>query len=323
MSDATREYSIEIDPRTVGFDTLALLRALGFNRMSVGVQDCDPDVQRAVNRFQPAEETLRVIQQARELGFGSVSIDLIYGLPLQTLDSFERTIDTVLAARPDRLAVYGYAHMPQLFKPQQRIKVEQLPTPETRLQLLGLTIRKLTDAGYVYVGMDHFALPEDELVRALGEGHLHRNFQGYSTRAHCDLVGLGVSSIGKIGNTYAQNAKNLPEYYAAIDAGRLPIQRGLELNEDDVLRRDVIQNLMCHGIIDFDDVGRRYSIDFEDYFASEIGRLEQFVGDGLVTIADRRVEATPAGRLLIRNIAMVFDAYLSAAPARPIFSKAI
>ena len=322
-NDSLREYSIEIDPRTVGFETLALLRALGFNRMSVGVQDCDPDVQRAVNRFQPPEEILRVIQQARQLGFGSVSVDLIYGLPLQTLGSFERTLDTVLTARPDRLAVYGYAHMPQLFKPQKRIKVEQLPTSDTRLELLGLTIGKLTDAGYVYVGMDHFALPDDELVRALGEGHLHRNFQGYSTRAHCDLVGLGVSSIGKIGNSYAQNAKTLPEYYAAIESGRLAVQRGLWLNDDDILRRDVIQNLMCHGIIDFDAVSSRHSIDFKKYFASELGRLTQFVRDGLATIDERRIEATPAGRLLIRNIAMTFDAYLGTAEARPVFSKAI
>jgi oxygen-independent coproporphyrinogen III oxidase len=322
-SDPGREYSIEIDPRTVGRDTLALLRGLGFNRMSVGVQDCDPDVQRAVNRFQPAEETLQVIDDARALGFGSVSVDLIYGLPLQTLASFERTLDTVLTARPDRLAVYGYAHMPHLFKPQKRIKAEQLPSPETRLELLGLTITRLTDAGYVYIGMDHFALPGDELVRAQSDGHLQRNFQGYSTRAHCDLVGLGVSSISKIGRTYAQNAKTLPDYYATIESGRLPVQRGIELTDDDVLRREVIQTLMCHGHVDFTTIGQRFGIDFPAYFAPELERLQHFRNDGLVEFAADRIDATPAGRLLIRNVAMVFDAYLGAAPARPIFSKAI
>ncbi len=322
-TDSSREYSIEIDPRTVDLNGLERLAGLGFNRISLGVQDFDPEVQKAVNRIQSVDDTLRLITEAGRFGFVSVSVDLIYGLPLQTLERFARTLDTVIAARPNRLAVYGYAHMPHLFKPQKRIKEEQLPKAEGRLQLLGLTIEKLTSAGYVYIGMDHFALPTDELVRAQNQGHLHRNFQGYSTRAHCDLIGLGVSSIGKIGDAYAQNAKTLSEYYAALDQGRLPVQRGVELNADDRLRREVIQQLMCHGVVDRPAIGARFGIDFDRYFARELDRLDDMVADGLVEVTSERITLTPAGRLLMRNVAMVFDTYLPPARATPVHSRAI
>lgn len=321
-SSPEREYSIEIDPRSVGTDAPARLAALGFNRMSLGVQDFDPEVQRAVNRIQPVTQTLRLIESARAAGFGSISLDLIYGLPLQTPERFARTLDTVIAACPDRLSVYAYAHMPHLFKPQRRIRADDLPGPETRLALLALTIEKLTSAGYVYIGMDHFALPQDELVRAQREGTLQRNFQGYSTRAYCDLVGLGVTSIGRIGDVYAQNCKKLEDYYAAVDAGRLPIQRGIALDFDDRVRRAVIQELMCHAVVDRDAIGTRFGIDFDDYFRTELERLRSLERDGLVEAGPQRIALTAAGRLLMRNVAMVFDAYLPP-PTAQVHSRAI
>ena len=319
---AGREYSIEIDPRTLQPASLPALARMGFNRVSLGVQDFDPDVQLAVNRVQSAEDTLRAIEQARACGFNSVSVDLIYGLSKQTVPSFARTLDTMLQARPDRLAVYGYAHMPRMFKPQRHIHEPDLPTSATRIELLGLTIEKLTGAGYVYIGMDHFALPDDELVRAQANGTLHRNFQGYSTRAECDLVALGVSSIGKLGNTYSQNAKTLPEYYAALDGDRLAVQRGIELNRDDEIRREVIQRIMCQGIVNFAHINAQFAVEFAAYFAAELEQLQGFVDDGLVTQSAESIVVTASGRLLLRNIAMVFDAYLpKAAPTT--FSKAI
>jgi oxygen-independent coproporphyrinogen III oxidase len=318
----TREYSIEIDPRTLTPESLPALAQMGFNRVSLGVQDFDADVQKAVNRVQSVESTLRAIDDAHANGFNSVSVDLIYGLPKQTVASFARTLDTILKARPNRLAVYGYAHMPRMFKPQKRIIEADLPSPATRLQLLGLTIEKLTAAGYVYIGMDHFALPDDELVRAQQAGTLHRNFQGYSTKAECDLLALGVSSIGKLANTYSQNAKTLPEYYAALDAGRLPIQRGLELNHDDLIRRDVIQHIMCQGTLDFAAIEKQFNLNFASYFAAELEQLRPFATDGLIDSTPERITVTAAGRLLLRNIAMVFDAYLPKVSAQT-FSKAI
>jgi len=323
LTDApTREYSIEIDPRTLTSESLPALARMGFNRVSLGVQDFDANVQRSVNRVQSVDDTLRAIVEARAIGFNSVSVDLIYGLPKQTPDSFARTLDTVLQARPDRLAVYGYAHMPRMFKPQKQIVESELPSAATRLQLLGLTIDKLTTAGYVYIGMDHFALPNDELVIARRNGTLQRNFQGYSTKAECDLVALGVSSIGKLGDTYSQNAKSLREYYAAIDAGRLPVQRGVKLTGDDILRRDVIQRIMCQDGIAFDVVNDAFGIDFARYFAAELLELSSFANDGLVVMRPGRIDVTPTGKLLLRNIAMVFDAYL-AKTAATTFSKAI
>jgi oxygen-independent coproporphyrinogen III oxidase len=309
-SKPEHEYSIEIDPRTVDARYVDALAELGFHRMSLGVQDFDPAVQRAINRVQPADETLAVIEHARTAGFGSISVDLIYGLPLQTVAGFERTLQQVIAARPDRLAVYAYAHLPQVFKPQRRLKAEDLPTPEVRLELLRLTIERLTAAGYEYVGMDHFALPTDELVSAKRQRTLHRNFQGYSTRAQCELVGLGVSSIGKVGNAFAQNYKTLPDYYAAVDAGRLPVQRGIAMHRDDIVRAAVIQELMCHERIGFASLSRQLHIDFERYFADELQRLKPLEADSLIARTADEIIVTDTGRLLIRNVAMVFDAYL-------------
>ena len=319
---SSREFSIEIDPRTVSPEAVHALASLGFNRMSLGVQDFDPAVQAAVNRIQPQSETLRVADAARHAGVKSLSFDLIYGLPRQTLASFERTLASVLEARPDRLAVYAYAHMPRMFKAQQRIRTEELPTPELRLQLLGLTISMLTAAGYEYIGMDHFALPGDELVRAKRERSLQRNFQGYSTHAEHDLIGLGLSSIGKVGDTYAQNAKTLPEYYAAIDSGRLPVQRGVRLTNDDLIRRAVIQELMCHEIVDSAAVAREFGIDFKRYFRAELERLQELQALGLTYVRGGSIGVTRAGRLLMRTVAMVFDAYLAPRTAEA-YSKVI
>ena len=318
----TREYSIEIDPRTIDRDGLAALANFGCNRISLGIQDFDARVQQAVNRVQSVAATLQLVADARELDFKSISFDLIYGLPLQTPQSFATTLDIVLQARPDRLAVYGYAHMPQLFKPQRHIRATDLPTAAARLELLHLTIDKLTAAGYVYIGMDHFALPTDELVTAQRAGSLQRNFQGYSTHADCDLVGLGVSSIGKIGNTYAQNAKTLPTYYAALDRNELAVERGITLTSDDLIRRAVIQQLMCNGSVVFADIEHTFSINFERYFNAELLRLNDFAADDLLTINHRRIDLQPKGRLLLRSVAMVFDAYLSVVDT-PLFSKVI
>jgi oxygen-independent coproporphyrinogen III oxidase len=323
-SSPTREYAIELDPRTVDRERLRQLAALGFNRASLGIQDFDPEVQVAVNRVQSEPETLALIDDARGFGFESISVDLIYGLPKQTVERFAHTLDTVLTARPDRFAVYGYAHLPQMFKPQRQINEEDLPSAETRLQLLALTVEKLSSAGYVYIGMDHFALPGDELVRAQQTGHLHRNFQGYSTRGYLDLVALGVSAIGKIGDSYAQNAKTLGEYYACLDRHELSVHRGLRLSADDRIRRDVIQQLMCYGTLDFAGTGARFGVDFREYFGAELRALEPLVADGLAEWAGPGLKATPAGRFLLRHLAMVFDAHLPAAQAtQQRFSKVI
>ncbi|MFO1207495.1 MAG: oxygen-independent coproporphyrinogen III oxidase [Burkholderiales bacterium] len=317
------EYSIEIDPRKVSEDTVALLRALGFNRMSLGVQDFEPDVQHAVNRVQSEEETERVVNAARREGFRSISIDLIYGLPKQTVMSFNRTLEKVLRLRPDRIAVYNYAHLPVLFKSQRRIREEDLPLPETKLQILGLAIRRLTDAGYLYIGMDHFALPEDELTIAQAQGRLHRNFQGYSTHADCDLVALGVSAIGKIGPTYSQNHRTLEDYYDALDRGELPVMRGIELSADDLARRAIIQSLMCHFELSTESIETAYLLDFESYFRQELEDLKLYQAEGLIDIERGWLGVTPKGRLLIRNICMVFDRYLRAGEDRARYSKVI
>ena len=317
-----REFSIEIDPRTLEVETLEVLATLGFNRLSLGVQDFDPRVQKAVNRLQSTQQVADAVVQARRLGYRSVSFDLIYGLPLQTLDSFSETLDTVVRMRPDRIAAYGYAHMPRLFKAQRAIQSAQLPDAETRLQLLGLTVERLTAAGYVYIGMDHFALPDDELARALRTGDLHRNFQGYSTHASCDLIGLGVSAIGAVGNSYSQNGKHLSGYYQALDQGRLPIDRGIALSMDDQVRREVIQHVMCDGALVKSDIESRYALEFDRYFAREIAALKSLGTDGLITDDGAVIRVTPRGRALLRNIAMVFDAYLRPASS-PQYSKVI
>lgn len=318
-----REYSIEIDPRTVTPDSVRALAQLGFNRMSLGVQDFDADVQAAVNRLQSKEETLRVTDAAREAGVRSISFDLIYGLPRQTLEGFARTLDAVIDARPDRLAVYAYAHMPRLFKAQRHIVAEELPTADLRLRLLGLTVERLTSAGYVYIGMDHFALPGDELVRAKRKRSLQRNFQGYSTHADQDIIGLGVSAIGKVGDSYSQNFKSLPDYYAAIDAGHLPVQRGIQLTEDDRIRRAVIQELMCHELIDCAAIGRQFDINFKRYFSREIERLQELQALGLTYVKNGCIGLTLAGRLLMRTVAMVFDAYNVPRVTAETFSKVV
>jgi len=317
------EYSIEVDPRKVGREQVFLLRELGFNRMSIGVQDFDPVVQQAVNRVQTREETEAVLIAAREAGFHSVSFDLIYGLPHQTVARFEATLDAVIALAPDRLSLYSYAHLPRLFMPQRRIDEKMLPPAAEKLAILKRAIERLTDAGYVYIGMDHFAKPEDELAVAQREGRLHRNFQGYSTHAECDLVALGISSISKVGPYYAQNHKSEEPYYDALDRGELPTLRGVAMSADDVLRRSIIQALMCHFELSIDAVEEANLIDFRRYFAAELKELEEMAASGLVEIGDRWITVLPKGRLLVRAIAMVFDRYLRADRERTRYSKVI
>lgn len=318
-----REYSIEIDPRSVGKDTIPWLAEMGFNRLSLGIQDFDPDVQRAVNRLQDEEWTLFLIRQAREHGFRSVSVDLIYGLPKQTADSFTHTLDSVVRARPERIAAYSYAHLPEMFRAQRLIREADLPSGAEKLALLSRTVEHLTSRGYEYIGMDHFAVPEDDLVKARQDGSLHRNFQGYSTHAELDLVGLGVSAIGKIGHSYAQSIKLRHEYYDAIDAGRIPILRGVELNADDVLRREVIHALMCGGVAKKRRIESRHGIRFAEYFARELEELGELQDDGLVEVDAQEIRVTPKGRFLLRSIAMPFDAYLAARRGEQRFSKVI
>ncbi len=305
-----REFSIEIDPRSVDKEKVSLLAKVGFNRLSMGVQDFDPAVQKAVNRIQSKEETLEIIEHARLSGFKSISVDLIYGLPKQNLASFGQTLDSIIDVRPDRVAVYNYAHMPHLFKTQRGIHEDELPSSDTKLKLLSLTIEKLTQAGYLYIGMDHFSLPEDELAIAQKQGTLHRNFQGYSTHAECDLIGLGLTSIGKVGNSYSQNKKDIEEYYAMLDQNQLTVFRGMKLTDDDILRRHIINELMCHSYISYSEVNDRYGIQFNQYFKDELTQLESFIEDGLLHLSDDSIQITPAGRMLTRNVAMVFDAYL-------------
>jgi oxygen-independent coproporphyrinogen-3 oxidase len=311
-SDA-HEFSIEVDPRTISTERIHELRAQGFNRLSFGVQDFDADVQAAVNRVQSEEQVYALVAAARAAQFKSVSVDLIYGLPLQTVASFDVTLSKIIALRPDRIAAYSYAHLPELVRAQRLIRREDMPPPERKLELLELTIKRLTAAGYVYIGMDHFALPDDELALARANGTLQRNFQGYSTHADCDLIGLGVSSIGKVGDSYSQSVKELSQYYARLDQGLLPVHRGYRLNADDLLRREVISDLMCHGRIDFARIEERHGIDFKDYFADALAALDEHVADHLVEIHDDTLLLLPQGHLLMRSVAMAFDAYLGKA----------
>lgn len=320
--DDTGEYSIEIDPREVKEGTLAVLRRIGFNRLSMGVQDFDPRVQEAVNRIQSEEETFAVLQQARALGFRSINIDLIYGLPHQSVSSFLRTLDKVIAADPDRLSVFNYAHLPEMFKPQRRINVADLPSANEKLAILQASINHLAQAGYVYIGMDHFAKPDDELARAQHARTLYRNFQGYSTHSDCDLVAMGTTSISSVGNTYSQNVKTLQEYYQVLERGELPVYRGIALEADDLLRRDVITKLICHFELDMAAVGREHGVDALTYFAPELAALAGFAADGLVRVSGQQLEVLPPGRLLIRNICMVFDKYLRQSQQQR-FSKVI
>ncbi len=316
LPDDQGEYSIEVDPRETNVDTIALLRELGFNRLSLGVQDFDPQVQQAVNRIQPKNMTLATLTAARETGFKSVSLDLIYGLPYQTVDSFSRTLDAVLELLPDRLAVFNYAHLPSLFKNQKQMDEATMPTPAVKLAILQRVIERLTQAGYVYIGMDHFARPDDELALAQKAGTLYRNFQGYSTHADCDLLGMGLSSIGQIGDIYMQNVKDMPSYEAALTQGQLPLWRGVKLSVDDRLRRSVITQLMCNFMLSFADLEQLYRHEIEDfsfvnYFEQELMALSIMSKDGLLSIDNKGIRIHPAGCLLIRHIGMVFDRYLN------------
>lgn len=321
-NDDSGEYSIEIDPREADAETIAVLRSLGFNRLSLGIQDFDPDVQKAVNRIQTEAQTWAVLDAARAEGFKSVSVDLIYGLPLQTVERFMVTLDKVIAVGPDRLSVFNYAHLPQLFKTQRQINEALLPSAEDKLAILELTIERLTQAGYLYIGMDHFARPDDELAVAQRQGTLYRNFQGYSTHADCDLVAMGATAISKVGNSYSQNLKALDDYAARIDSGELAVFRGVELNADDVLRREVITRLICNFELDFVAIEMQFGIDFKAYFADALRAVEGFAADGLLELEDRVLRVRPRGRLLIRNICMQFDRYLNGGTEQR-FSKVI
>jgi oxygen-independent coproporphyrinogen III oxidase len=317
------EYSIEIDPRTVDKTRLKNLRVLGFNRLSFGVQDFNEDVQKAVHRIQPYEQVSALIAEARRQKFESLNMDLIYGLPKQTADTFTHTLDQVTTLRPDRIALYAYAHLPERFKPQRRIKTEELPSAADKLTMLSTAIYKLMEAGYVYIGMDHFALPEDDLAVAKRQGRLHRNFQGYSTQPECDLIGLGVSSIGRIGAAYSQNAKTMEEYYDFLEQGRLPIVRGLALSSDDLIRRTVIMSIMCQGELQYESIELAYMIDFKQYFSVELAALKSLENAGMVTFDEAGLQVTQVGWFFVRAVAMTFDKYLQTDRNRARFSKII
>ncbi len=319
--DDLGEYSIEVDPRETDDHTIAQLRQLGFNRISLGVQDFDVAVQKAVNRIQSEQQTFAVIDAARSEGFRSTSVDLIYGLPLQTVYSFAKTLDKVLSVTPDRFSVFNYAHLPSRFKTQRQINEADLPAPSEKLDILQMVIQRLLDAGYVYIGMDHFARPDDELAIAQREGKLYRNFQGYSTHSDCDLIGLGITSIGRVGDAFMQNVKDTGGYAKLLAADRLPIFKGVELDQDDKIRGAVITQLICHFELDFTDIEQRFAIRFTDYFGDELRAIEAMAQDGLLIESGRGITVLPAGRLLIRNICMVFDRYL--AQKQQQFSKVI
>lgn len=315
------EYSIEIDPRGVDEDTIKALSKARFNRISLGVQDFDIDVQKAVNRIQSFEQTKSVIDLSRAYGFKSISIDLIYGLPKQSVQSFKNTLDKVAELRPDRISLFNYAHLPELFKPQRRINVDDLPSADEKLAIFKFSMDFLLDQGYVYIGMDHFALPDDPMAIAQQQGELYRNFQGYSTHAQCDIVGLGLSSIGQVGDSFNQNEKDILRYYAALDEGRLPIIKGQVINEDDKIRRAVIMDLICHFQLDFASIEWGFGIKFDTYFADELLRLDEMGADGLLQLNEDSIQVLDKGKLLIRNICMVFDAYLATSKIQ--FSKTI
>lgn len=322
-SDDTGEYSLEIDPRTVDREKISLLRELGFNRISLGIQDFDPRVQQAVNRIQSEEQTFEVIEAAREDGFRGVSVDLIYGLPHQSTASFATTLDKINRMNPDRISVYNYAHLPDRFKVQKQINAEELPGPEEKLQILELCINQLTSFGYVYIGMDHFAKPEDELAVAQRNGSLQRNFQGYSTHAECDMVSMGITAISNIGATYSQNEKNPQDYYNKIDQGRLPIFQGAVIDLDDQIRKAVIMALICQFELTFSEIESKYDIDFQHYFPNELQRISALAEDELLDLSKKQIIVSSKGRLLIRNICMVFDRYLQVPQFNDRFSKVI
>ena len=317
------EYSIEVDPRTVNDQRLEHLSALGFNRLSFGVQDFDEEVQKAVHRIQPAEQVFALVETARRLKFESVNVDLIYGLPKQTPESFSRTLTQIIALRPDRIALYAYAHLPERFKPQRRISEYELPAAPAKIAMLAEALSAFLSAGYVYVGMDHFALPDDALAIAKRQGRLHRNFQGYSTQPDCDLISLGVSAIGRVGATYSQNAKTIEEYYDYLNQGRFPVVRGLALSRDDLVRRAVIMALMCQGELQYESINLAYLIDFKTYFANELEALKALQETGMVVLEDSGIQVTDTGWFFVRAVAMLFDRYLQTDRNRARFSKII
>ena len=319
--DDSAEYSIEIDPREASTETIVQLRELGFNRLSLGVQDFDPAVQKAVNRIQTEEQTFSILETARQQGFRSTNIDLIYGLPLQTVTSYSKTLDKVLSVKPERLSVFNYAHLPGMFKVQRQINEADMPSSEEKLDILQMVTQRLLQEGYIYIGMDHFAKPDDELAIAQREGKLHRNFQGYSTHSECDMVGFGMTSIGRVGDAYVQNVKELTAYNEQLAKGRLPVFKGLELNSDDKLRQAIITQLICHFELNYSAIERAYGIVFADYFSQQLEQLRVMEQDGLLQMTDQGVYVKAAGRLLIRNICMVFDRYLGQKKKQ--FSKVI
>lgn len=320
---SNRDFSIEIDPRHAQVSDIEIYATAGVNRASLGVQDFNPAVQRAVNRLQSEEETFRIIEACRAYGLRSVNVDLIYGLPKQSVEGFEKTLDSIIRTRPDRLAVYGYAHLPDQFKAQTQIDASALPAREVKLQLLALAIEKLTGAGYRYIGMDHFALPSDDLSRAQERDDLHRNFMGYTTHADCDVLGLGMSAISHIGQSFSQNARDLRQWSNAIDAGKLPVCRGLSLTQDDVIRGSAVQSIMCKGELDLAELDRRFDLNSEEYFARELLSLHQLERDGLLEFCEQRIRATSRGRLLLRIIAMCFDRYLPSRTVVAPFSRVV
>jgi oxygen-independent coproporphyrinogen-3 oxidase len=323
LDDDTGEYSIEIDPREIEIETIALLRNLGFNRISIGVQDFDLDVQKAVNRVQSYEQTAFVFNEAKKRGFHSINIDLIYGLPKQTVETFCNTIDKVIDMDPDRIAIYNYAHLPRLFKTQGQINEDELPQPNEKLEILGESIKKLTNAGYVYIGMDHFAKPDDELAIAQRKGHLYRNFQGYSTNASCDVIGFGVTAISKISNSYSQNFRDIEQYQDSIEKNIIPVFRGYRLNRNDELRREIITQLICHFQVEYSEIEDLFKIDFKENFKDELELLATMEEDSLLKVNEKNIEVLPAGRFLIRNICSVFDSYLDKESKTQTYSKMI
>jgi len=323
VNDDEAEYGIEIDPRAVTPDRILFLRKIGFNRISLGVQDVNPEVQKAVHRIQPNEITESVLMTAKDAGFQSTNLDLIYGLPFQSQQSFDQTLDQVIKWRPDRLSVFNYAHLPHLFMPQKRILEQDLPSADEKLNILDSSISKLTKAGYHFIGMDHFALPDDELSMAQKNGSLHRNFQGYTTHGECDLISFGPSAISQIGLVYSQNVKTLEEYYDLIDKGSLPVWRGKALDEDDLIRRDLILELICQFELNFSQFEQKHQINMDSYFADELTDCENLQQDGLIQLDSQGIKVLAPGRLLIRNICMKFDKYLRRLNEEVAFSKTI
>jgi len=317
------EFSIEVDPRTVDEKRIKHLHELGFNRISFGVQDFDKKVQRAVNRIHTTEQIMQSINAARDHHFDSINIDLMYGLPEQTPESFEHTLDEAIAANPDRMAVYNYAHMPQMFKPQRRIDASALPTPEQKLAILQRTIEKLQQAGYVYIGMDHFAKASDDLVKAQQNSTLHRNFQGYSTHANCDIIAMGITAISRIGDNYCQNARTIDEYEKRLNDDRLTVFRGIELESDDVMRGEIISQLMCHNKLDIEQIEQKWGIQFVTYFKDALPKLNEMIDDGLITMDHQTIVITAMGRLLTRSVCMQFDRYLQEEKVQLAYSRVI